>query len=74
MRIVRSCPLIENRIFSNMATRQMTIFIGLYQLKVGVGMLSNIQINNSSQCLTYPHQLSVDTIHCFTCYADADQH
>ena len=22
--------------------------------------------NSSSLCLTYPHQLSVDTIHCFT--------
>ena len=32
------------------------------------------QLNNSSQCLTYSHQLSVDTIHCFTHYADADQH
>ena len=28
----------------------------------------------SSRCLTYPHQLSVHTIHCFTRYADADQH
>ena len=31
------------------------------------------QLNKSSRCLTYPHQLSVDTIHCFTRYADADQ-
>ena len=32
------------------------------------------QLNKSSRCLTHPHQLSVDTIHCFTRYADADQH
>ena len=27
-----------------------------------------------SQCLTNPHQLSVDIIHCFTHNTDADQH
>ena len=27
-----------------------------------------------SQCLTYPHPLSLDTIHCFTHYTDTHQH
>ena len=31
------------------------------------------QLNNSSRCLTYPQQLSINTIHYFTRYADADQ-
>ena len=38
------------------------------------GLNSKRQLNKSSRCLTYPHQLSVDTIHCFTRYADTDQH
>ena len=29
---------------------------------------------NYSRCLTYPHQLSVDSVHCFTRCTDADQH
>ena len=34
-----------------------------------------VDSSNSSSLCSYPHQLlSVDTMHCFTRYADADQH
>ena len=38
------------------------------------GQCSQHQLNKYSRCLSYPHQLSDDTIHCFTCYTDTDQH
>ena len=31
-------------------------------------------LSHSLQILAYSHHLSIDTIHCFTLYADADQH
>ena len=53
-----------------------------YQRKVDVGMLNTVKIywasymelDKSSRCLIYPHQLSVDAINCFTRFTDADQH
>ena len=38
------------------------------------GQHSKCKLNNSSLCLTNPRQISFDKIHCFTRYANADQH
>ena len=42
----------------------------LETLRANAGSFTS-RLSNSSRCLTYQHQLSVGTIHCFTRYADA---